>query len=226
MIGVELKEKVAPHLRGLMERGVLALAAGATVLRFLPPLTISRDEVDTVLAEVAAVLGAERVAEIMKRTRILEALNRSQATEAAPGKGLGAHPARRQGPVVSGIERRLVPEEPAGDRGRRNSPAAEVSGYGHHRRRGRSPGGAGRLARQEPASGKYTLPPCGYWAAPMRMPTRCRRNATPTSFCAPSPTCARAPTSTAPCSAFVPKRPSRCTSSSASAASTSCTPPS
>ena len=61
MIGMELKERVAPHLRGLMERGVLALAAGATVLRFLPPLTISRDEVDTVLAQVAAVLGVEKV---------------------------------------------------------------------------------------------------------------------------------------------------------------------
>lgn len=59
MIGVELKEKVAPHLRGLMDRGVLALAAGATVLRFLPPLTISREEVDTVLAQVASVLGIE-----------------------------------------------------------------------------------------------------------------------------------------------------------------------
>ena len=60
MIGMELKEKVAPHLRALMERGVLALAAGATVLRFLPPLTISRDEVDTVLAQVGAVLGVDK----------------------------------------------------------------------------------------------------------------------------------------------------------------------
>ena len=58
MIGMELKEKVAPHLRVLMARGVLALAAGATVLRFLPPLTISRDEVDTVVRQVADVLGA------------------------------------------------------------------------------------------------------------------------------------------------------------------------
>ena len=58
MIGVELKEKVAPHLRALMERGVLALAAGATVLRFLPPLTISRDEVDRVVTQVGDVLGA------------------------------------------------------------------------------------------------------------------------------------------------------------------------
>ena len=58
MIGMELKEKAAPHLRALMERGVLALAAGATVLRFLPPLTISRDDVDHVVTQVGDVLGA------------------------------------------------------------------------------------------------------------------------------------------------------------------------
>lgn len=56
MIGVELREKVAPHLRGLMERGVMALAAGVTVLRFLPPLTISQEEVDTVVTQLAEVL--------------------------------------------------------------------------------------------------------------------------------------------------------------------------
>ena len=58
MIGMELKEKVAPHLRALMARGVMALAAGATVLRFLPPLTISRAEVDRVVTQVGDVLGA------------------------------------------------------------------------------------------------------------------------------------------------------------------------
>jgi acetylornithine/LysW-gamma-L-lysine aminotransferase len=56
MIGVEFKEKITPYLRGLMERGVLALAAGVTVLRFLPPLTITQDDVDTVLSQVAEVL--------------------------------------------------------------------------------------------------------------------------------------------------------------------------
>jgi len=56
MIGMELKEKVAAHLRGLMDRGVMALAAGVTVLRFLPPLTISQDDVDTVVTQVAEVL--------------------------------------------------------------------------------------------------------------------------------------------------------------------------
>jgi acetylornithine/succinyldiaminopimelate/putrescine aminotransferase len=39
-----------------MERGVMALAAGVTVLRFLPPLTMSQDEVDTVVAQVAEVV--------------------------------------------------------------------------------------------------------------------------------------------------------------------------
>jgi acetylornithine/LysW-gamma-L-lysine aminotransferase len=58
MVGMELKEKVAPHLRGLMERGVIALAAGVTVLRFLPPLTITQEEIDTVVTQVAEVLQA------------------------------------------------------------------------------------------------------------------------------------------------------------------------
>lgn len=40
MIGVELRGKVAPVLRSLQSRGVLALPAGATVLRLLPPLVI------------------------------------------------------------------------------------------------------------------------------------------------------------------------------------------
>jgi acetylornithine/LysW-gamma-L-lysine aminotransferase len=56
MVGMELKGKVAPYLAGLAERGVLALAAGATVMRFLPPLVISAEDVDTVVKQVAAVL--------------------------------------------------------------------------------------------------------------------------------------------------------------------------
>src|SRR2546428_4033859 len=56
MIGMEMKEKVAPHLRTLMDRGIMALAAGVTVLRFLPPLTITQDEVDTVVTQVAEVV--------------------------------------------------------------------------------------------------------------------------------------------------------------------------
>ena len=37
MIGMELRGKVAPVLKDLQARGVLALPAGRTVLRLLPP---------------------------------------------------------------------------------------------------------------------------------------------------------------------------------------------
>lgn len=56
MVGVELKEKGQPYLVKLMERGVLAMPAGATVLRFLPPLTISHEELDFVVDKLIEVL--------------------------------------------------------------------------------------------------------------------------------------------------------------------------
>ncbi len=56
MVGMELKEKAAPYLAALAERGILALSAGAAVLRFLPPLVIGPADVDTVVEQVAAVL--------------------------------------------------------------------------------------------------------------------------------------------------------------------------
>jgi acetylornithine/LysW-gamma-L-lysine aminotransferase len=58
MVAVELKGKAAPYLAALAGRGVLALSAGANVIRFLPPLVISAEEVDEVVAQAAAVLEA------------------------------------------------------------------------------------------------------------------------------------------------------------------------
>jgi acetylornithine/LysW-gamma-L-lysine aminotransferase len=47
MIAVEMRTKVAPVLKTLMlDHGVIALPAGPTVLRLLPPLVISREEID------------------------------------------------------------------------------------------------------------------------------------------------------------------------------------
>ena len=56
MIGVELKIRAMEAVRGLMDRGVLSLTAGPTVLRLLPPLVISKEEVDTVVEAITAVL--------------------------------------------------------------------------------------------------------------------------------------------------------------------------
>ncbi|MCB9260170.1 MAG: acetylornithine/succinylornithine family transaminase [Ignavibacteriales bacterium] len=51
MIGIELKEKVQPYLVELMEKGILAMPAGKTILRLLPPAVISYEDLDKV-AEV------------------------------------------------------------------------------------------------------------------------------------------------------------------------------
>ena len=58
MIGLELKEKAGPFAQALMQEGVLALLAGTTVLRFLPPLVISREQIDRVVDALAKVLAA------------------------------------------------------------------------------------------------------------------------------------------------------------------------
>jgi acetylornithine/LysW-gamma-L-lysine aminotransferase len=58
MIGIELKEKATPYLMSLMEEGVLALSAGPTVIRLLPPLVISREELDSVIDKLLKVLAS------------------------------------------------------------------------------------------------------------------------------------------------------------------------
>ncbi|MGQ9682409.1 MAG: aspartate aminotransferase family protein [Anaerolineae bacterium] len=57
MVGIELKEKVQPYLVALQERGVLALPAGPTVLRLLPPLVIEEGDLEQVVAAIKAVLA-------------------------------------------------------------------------------------------------------------------------------------------------------------------------
>jgi acetylornithine/LysW-gamma-L-lysine aminotransferase len=56
MVGVELKGHAMPIVEALMDRGVLSLTAGTTVLRLLPPLVISREELDGVVEALTAVL--------------------------------------------------------------------------------------------------------------------------------------------------------------------------
>ncbi|MBT3389122.1 MAG: aspartate aminotransferase family protein [Chloroflexi bacterium] len=56
MIGIEIKQKVAPYLQALTERGIFALPAGLTVIRLLPPLVIPQEQVDQVVAALCEVL--------------------------------------------------------------------------------------------------------------------------------------------------------------------------
>ncbi len=57
MIGVELRERCRPYLEALAERGVLALPAGTTVIRLLPPLVITEAQIDEVAETLTEVLA-------------------------------------------------------------------------------------------------------------------------------------------------------------------------
>lgn len=58
MVGLELRVRVTPVLQALQERGIIALLAGKTVLRLLPPLIITQDELAAALDTLADVLAS------------------------------------------------------------------------------------------------------------------------------------------------------------------------
>ncbi len=57
MVGIELKQKVAPYLAALQDRHVIALNAGLTTIRLLPPLVITREQLDIVVKTLKEVLN-------------------------------------------------------------------------------------------------------------------------------------------------------------------------
>ena len=59
MVGIELKQKVAPYLKALQDRNILALNAGMTVLRLLPPLVITYEQLDRLVDALDEVLTSE-----------------------------------------------------------------------------------------------------------------------------------------------------------------------
>ena len=59
IVGIDLRTKAMPFLKALMEEhSVLALPAGSTVLRLLPPLIINDDEINLAVEAIAATLPA------------------------------------------------------------------------------------------------------------------------------------------------------------------------
>lgn len=57
MVGIELKETSGPHIQRLMEEGILTLAAGPTVIRYLPPLVIEESDLQFVADITAKILA-------------------------------------------------------------------------------------------------------------------------------------------------------------------------
>jgi acetylornithine/LysW-gamma-L-lysine aminotransferase len=62
MIGIELKQKVAPYIKALQEKKIIALNAGMTVIRLLPPLVITYEQIDHLVNVLTEVLVNELVA--------------------------------------------------------------------------------------------------------------------------------------------------------------------
>jgi acetylornithine/LysW-gamma-L-lysine aminotransferase len=58
MRAVELKRPVTPVIKAMQERGLLALPAGGTVIRFLPSLLIDEALIDQAVDVLAAAVRA------------------------------------------------------------------------------------------------------------------------------------------------------------------------
>lgn len=57
MIGLEMRFEVLDIILGSIERGVLMLDAGRNILRFLPPLVITRAHIDRATEVLDEVIG-------------------------------------------------------------------------------------------------------------------------------------------------------------------------
>ena len=59
MVGIEMKQKVTAYIKALQEKKIIALNAGMTVIRLLPPLVISYEQIDHVVDVLTEVLTSE-----------------------------------------------------------------------------------------------------------------------------------------------------------------------
>jgi acetylornithine/LysW-gamma-L-lysine aminotransferase len=63
MIGIEMKQKVMPYIRAWQDRKILVLNAGMTVIRFLPPLVITYEQIDHLVNVLEEVLAMDLTSE-------------------------------------------------------------------------------------------------------------------------------------------------------------------
>ena len=63
MVGIEMKQKVVPYIKALQEANIIALNAGMTVIRLLPPLVITYEQLDHLVDALTEILSTDFVAE-------------------------------------------------------------------------------------------------------------------------------------------------------------------
>lgn len=59
MVGIEMKQKATPYIKALQERRIIALNAGLTVIRLLPPLVISYEQIAHLVEVLTEVLSQQ-----------------------------------------------------------------------------------------------------------------------------------------------------------------------
>jgi acetylornithine/succinyldiaminopimelate/putrescine aminotransferase len=57
MLAIELKKEVYTIIQKAMDNGLLILSAGRNVLRFLPPLIVSKKEIDQAINILDSIIG-------------------------------------------------------------------------------------------------------------------------------------------------------------------------
>jgi acetylornithine/LysW-gamma-L-lysine aminotransferase len=63
MVGIEMKQKVTGYIKALQEKKIIALNAGMTVIRLLPPLVITYEQIDHLVDVLSDVLSTDSVTE-------------------------------------------------------------------------------------------------------------------------------------------------------------------
>ncbi len=59
LLGLEMAEDVSDIVKKCMEKGFLVISAGTNVLRFVPPLIISREDIDRLIGTLDEILGGK-----------------------------------------------------------------------------------------------------------------------------------------------------------------------
>jgi acetylornithine/LysW-gamma-L-lysine aminotransferase len=72
MVGIEMKQKVAPYIKALQDKHIIALNAGMTVIRLLPPLVISYGQIDHLVDVLTEVLSTDIETEKRLETEIAQ----------------------------------------------------------------------------------------------------------------------------------------------------------
>ena len=62
LLGIECEEEILPFIQQAEQAGLLLVQAGANVIRLLPPLTVTYEEIDQAVDILTAILLAEKTA--------------------------------------------------------------------------------------------------------------------------------------------------------------------